>query len=110
MTTYALMTNESSLGGDPLEVITPIMVAGNPTRARYTLTLNGPSTAFCQATVLASVDLVNYVPLVVMKIEAYNTTNTVSFENRESGNYIAYDAQLDNIAPGGNTASVTMVV
>lgn len=110
MTAYTLFQNESSLGSDPLEVLTPVMVPGNPTRIQYTLTMTGPSNAYCQATVLGSVDLINYLPIMVMGITPTNTLNRITTENRESGNYIAYDAQLDNISPGGNSATLTMVV
>ena len=110
MTVFTLMSNQATPGGTP----TPVSVPGNPTKAEYTLSLTGPLTGYCMATVLASANGQVFLPIFVMKIEA-GGPNTITEGLREPGGpgavaYIQYDAILNNIAPGGQTATLTMNV
>ena len=107
MTTVTLMSNTTVLGDEPYDGITPVAVPGNPTLATYTLSIMGPPNEYAGATVLASVDGQNFLPLVTLAIEA-DGPNTVTVQNQEPGNYVMYDAQLNYISPGGNAANLTM--
>ena len=88
-------------------MLSPVSVAGGTTHVDCTLTLSGPATNVCGATVLGSVDGNQYLPIMQMAIES-NGPNTVAMGLRDPGQYISYDALLNYITPGGFTATVTM--
>lgn len=110
MTTYNLMNGVGVLGNAPGNALIPVSVAGNPTRASYTLSLAGTPGGWGEASILASVDGQNFLPIGVLAVAPGGTATSVTQELRETGEYIAYFAKLDSIAPGGYTASVTMTV
>lgn len=110
MPTYMLLSPTAELGNDPSNPVGVVAVPGNPSRATYTLSMTGPPNAYCQATVVASVDGVNYDFLLVLRVDPPNTSNIQTISSANFANYVFYDALLNNITPGGNLATVTMVV
>jgi hypothetical protein len=110
LTVYTLMSNTTVIGDDPTDNITPVAVPGNPTRAAYTLMINGPPTSYGAATVLASLDNQTWVALLTLAIEPLGP-NTVTVENREAAAWTMYDAQLNYLSRGGGaSANLTMTV
>jgi hypothetical protein len=105
MATYTLMGSTGMVDGP----LSPIAVPGNPTKAGYTLALTGPATGYASATVIASPDGQVFIPIQTVVIEPQGP-NTVTVEHRFADNFIQFDALLNYIVPGGQSAGMTMTV
>jgi hypothetical protein len=109
MATYQLMSNTTVTGDSPNDNITPLQISGPCTRCSFTLNLAGPISGYCGVTVLASLDGAVYEPFLTMAIEA-GAPNTLMQDTRVNAPYTWWDAQLNYIVPGGNSANLTMTV
>lgn len=105
-TTYTLLSGQSAPGSTPGVTA----VAGSPTRGQFVFSITGLATSFAQATVMASVDGVDYQPIETLNILPTGP-NTLTKETRFGSPFTSFDATLDSMSYGqGVSATVQMVV
>lgn len=111
------MSGQTVPNNDPSGVApTPVPVSGAPTRARLTLSLSAPATAFTEATVYATrpgytnvSQQVIYDPLLVMSLQAGQ--QSIAQDLRFGAPYNSFEAVLNSIGRGNTVAAtLTMVV